>query len=84
MNRNESRVLEIVRCLSVPSEVVNDVSHAHIQRSRNPQERVKANPLLATFNFADVNRMEIGFLGQLLLAQFGLFPMLTNAFPENF
>ena len=50
----------------------------------NPQKRVKADPLLATFNLANVNRMKVGFFGQLFLTQTRLYAVLANGVAENF
>ena len=45
---------------------------------------MKANPLLAAFNLANVNWMKVGFFSQLFLTQARLYAVLANGVAENF
>jgi hypothetical protein len=65
------------------SQFSNQISNADAQCIRDPQQRMKADPLLASLDFANVNGMQVGYFGQFLLAQTRLFTMLANRFPKN-
>lgn len=45
---------------------------------------MKANPLLTTFNLANVNWMKVSFFSQLFLSQARQFAVLANGIAENF
>ena len=60
------------------------MARLHSNSLGNPQKRMKANPLLTTFNLANVNWMKIGFFSQLFLIQASLYAVLANGIAENF
>ena len=45
---------------------------------------MKADPLLATFNLANVNRMKVGLFSQLFLTQARLDAVLANGIAKYF
>ena len=45
---------------------------------------MEADPLLATFHFADVDRVQARFLGQLFLAQSRADTVLPDGFSQDF
>jgi hypothetical protein len=61
------------------SEFPNEVASANTQSFRNPQQGVKADPLFAPFNFANINGMQFGFFRQPFLAHTGL----NTALPDS-
>ena len=66
------------------SEFVNQIARFDADSLGDPQKRMEADPLLATFNFANINWMKVGFFGQLFLAQARLYAVLANGIAENF
>jgi hypothetical protein len=50
---------------------------------RYAQQRVQADPLLASLDFAYVHRMQTGFFRQIFLAEASLFAVFANGFSEN-
>jgi len=44
---------------------------------------MQTNPLLATFNFADINGVKIGFLRQLFLTQACELALLADGLSKN-
>lgn len=65
------------------SQINHKVTHAHIQGFGNPQQGMKADPLLASLNLSNVNGMEVGFLGQFLLTEPGLIPVFPNGLAKS-
>jgi hypothetical protein len=65
------------------SKVLNEVTDSNTQSFGDTEQCVKADPLLGSFDFPDVNRMEIGDLGQFFLAHAGLGPVLPDRVPED-
>ena len=55
-----------------------------VQRGRNAEQGMKADPLLATFHFADIDRVQARFFGQLLLAQSRTDTVLPDGFSQDF
>jgi len=45
---------------------------------------MKADPLLASFDFAHVHRVQVGLFGQLFLTQPGLTAVAANGIAEDF
>lgn len=72
-----------IDCLCHLSESLNQIARAHSNSLGNPQKRMKADPLLAAFDLADVNRVEVRLFSQLLLTQARLHSVLTNGISEN-
>lgn len=66
------------------SEFVHQVAHPHSQRLGNSHERRNAGGFLATFQFADIDRVQIGFFRQLFLAQFGGLAKFANGVANDF
>jgi hypothetical protein len=66
------------------SKSTDQIPNFHFQGFGNPQEGVKADPLFAAFDFADVNRMQIRPLGELFLAQSSPLAAFADRFTQNF
>lgn len=49
----------------------------------HPQQSVKTNPLLTTLDFADVNRMQIGFFRQSFLAYPSAVAIFSDRLPKD-
>lgn len=66
------------------SEVANHIPQSDVQRLGDFQQRIDGDGPVRTFDLADVNRMQIGLLGQFFLAQACPFPMKTNFIADQF
>jgi hypothetical protein len=66
------------------SKLVNQITNTNPKSFGHPQKCVKANPLLAPFDFANVNRMQAGLLCQLFLTHAGLVAMFPNGISQYF
>jgi hypothetical protein len=66
------------------SKFVNQIAGANTESFGDSQQRVKTDPLLAAFNLANVNRVQIGFFGQLFLAQNSLLAVVANGITQYF
>lgn len=64
-------------------KVSDQIPYSDTQRFGDPKQRVKANPLFATFNFADVHGVEFGLLREFFLAQASLSAALPNCITQN-
>ncbi len=71
-------------CDEQQSEVVNQIAHSHPKGFGNPQKRVKAYPLLSPFNFAYINRMQVGLFRQLFLTHADLVAVSPNGVSKSF
>jgi lipoprotein signal peptidase len=61
------------------SKLVNDVPNAQVQSLGNPPQSFNGDFLFGAFNFADVISIEVCFLSQFFLAQFGLFSFSADS-----
>ena len=66
------------------SKPFNQITRFHTKGFGNAQQRMKAYPLFTAFNFADINRMQVGLFGQFFLAQAGLVAVSPNGVTEGF
>jgi hypothetical protein len=67
-----------------PSSQISDkIADPHTQGTGEPYERMNANGLLSTLDFPDVNRMQVGFFGQLLLGKRRPLAVLADGFPDK-
>ena len=55
-----------------------------VQRGRNAEQGMEADPLLAALHFADIDRMQPRFLGELFLAPSRADTVLPDGFSQNF
>jgi len=65
------------------SKVGDQITSPDAQRFGDSQQRVKADPLLATLNLSDVHGMQFGFLRELLLAQTSLGAVSPDCIAQN-
>ena len=80
---NESSSLRIgIR--SVPSKFVHQIADANAKGFGYAQQCVQADPLFSTFNFANINRMQVGFFGQTFLAQASMLAAVADGVTEDF
>lgn len=66
------------------SQLADQIPRADSKSLGHPQKRMQTNPLLPTFHFSYINRMQIGFFGQSLLAHPGLFSVIANGVTQDF
>jgi hypothetical protein len=65
------------------SKLSDQILNADIKRTGHSQQCVKANPLLAALHFSNIDGMEVGFLGESLLAQARIDSMCSNRFTQD-
>ena len=65
-------------------EVFDEITNPNTQGFGNPQKRVKADPLLSPFNFANINRMQISLFRQLFLTHSNLVAVFPNGVSKRF
>lgn len=72
--------------ISLPSmlQILHQRFDPDVQCGGDAQEGVQADPLLATFYFADIDRVQARFLGQLFLAPSGADTVLPDGFSQDF
>jgi hypothetical protein len=66
------------------SQFVNQIANTDIEGFRNSQKCVKTDPLFSAFNFANVNRVQIGFFRELFLAQANFFSAISDGVAQDF
>ena len=66
------------------SEFVNQIARFYTDSLGNQQKRMKADPLFTTFNFTDIDRMQVGLFSQLFLTQTCHDAVLENGFAKKF
>jgi hypothetical protein len=66
------------------SKLVYQIAHAHAQSLGHTQKSVKTDPLFATFDLADVNRMKIGLFRERFLAHACAIAVLSNRVAKGF
>jgi hypothetical protein len=65
-------------------EFFNQVAHTDTQRLGNSHQGKNTGRFFSPFQFANINRMQVGFFRQFFLAQFGAFAVATNRFADDF
>ena len=65
------------------SKVVNEIAESHLQSSGNSQKNINRWHLKAPFDLAQVNRIEINFLGQLFLGKARKLPIFPDAIAQQ-
>lgn len=63
---------------------MHQLAHAHAQSLAHTQQSVQTDPLFATFDLADVNRMQIGLLRECFLTHACSFAVLSNRIAKDF
>ena len=66
------------------SQFINQIAGFYPKSLRYPQKRVQADPLLSTFNLADINWMQVGLFSQLLLAHPCGLATVSNGVTQDF
>jgi hypothetical protein len=66
------------------SKSINQITDANTKSFGYPQKRVQANPLLATFNFAYIHWMQVGFFCQFFLTHAKLLSVVPNGVTQDF
>jgi len=66
------------------SKLVNQISNTNTKSLGNPREGKNAGRFFAAFQFTDIDRVQVGFLRQLFLTQFGTFSKTANGFANDF
>jgi len=74
----------VVRVRPTVLKLVNQITDANAKSFGNSQKRVQANPLLSAFDFADINRMQVGFFCQFFLAHADMLPAIPNGVTQDF
>jgi hypothetical protein len=74
----------VVRIRPMISKFVNQITDVNAKSFGNSQKRVQANPLLSAFDFADINRMQVGFFRQFFLAHADMLPAIPNGVTQDF
>jgi hypothetical protein len=74
----------IVALLARCSQFVHQVTNANAKSLCYPQKRVQAYPLLTPLDFANVNRMQVGFFCQLFLTHAKMLATIPNGVAQNF
>ena len=66
------------------SNLDHEITHPDSQSFRYSKQCVEAYPLFAPFDFANVNGMKSGFLGQSLLTHLHSLALFSNGFAKQF
>lgn len=65
-------------------KLANDIAQFNAQRFGDFQECINGDGSLRSLNLADVNRVQVGFLGQLFLAQMSFLSAFTDVVTDQF
>jgi len=65
-------------------QFVHQIADTNAEGFGYAQQCVQADPLFSTFNFANINRMQVGFFGQTFLAQTSLLAAVADSVTEDF
>ena len=66
------------------SKVGNELGYWDTQGVRDAEQSVETNPFFAALDFAEIYRMEAGFLRQFLLTHSCLLAVFSDRFSEDF
>ena len=66
------------------SQLVHQIADTDVERLGNSHERHYAGGFFAPFQLANIDRVQISFLGQFFLTQLGTLSETANAFADNF
>ena len=75
--------LPVVTGVSLCSQISDEITDPHTQSVGESHQRMNANRLLSTLDFPDVNRVQVGFLSQLLLGKPRPVAVLPDGFPDK-
>ena len=79
--RREKRPTAMRLCQNL--KVVKQITNANTQRFGDAHQSMDAHRLLATFNLAKVNRVQVSLFGEFLLTYFRSFSVLTNRLTDE-
>ena len=65
-------------------QFVHQIADANAEGFGYAQQCVQADPLFSTFNFANINRVQVGFFGQTFLAQTSQLAAVADGVTEDF
>ena len=65
-------------------QFVHQIADTNAEGFGYAQQCVKADPLFSTFNFANINGMQVGFFSQTFLAQTNLLTAIADGVTEDF
>lgn len=67
-----------------PSQFIHQITDTNAKSLGNSHERKNAGRFLAAFQFAHINRVQVGLLRQFFLTQLGALSETANRFADNF
>ncbi len=67
-------------CTGFSSKIRDQITHADTHCFSDFHQCVNAHCLLTTFDFANVNGMQVGFLGQFFLGEANTLPIQADRF----